>query len=48
MYRIRSEGRNTSMYALAKTSLFSTALKDNHNITVSHELIENLRVSEYR
>ena len=27
---------NTSLYALAKTSLFSTALKDNHNTTVLH------------
>ena len=34
---------NTSLYALAKTSVFSTALKDNHNTTVSHGVIENLQ-----
>ena len=32
---------NTSVYALAKTSLFSTALKDNHNTTVSDNKFEN-------
>jgi hypothetical protein len=35
---------NTSMYALAKTSLFSTALKDNHNTTVSHGVIEKIKI----
>ena len=33
----------TSVYALAKTFLFSTALKDNHNTTVVPRIIENLR-----
>ena len=33
---------NTSLYALAKASLLSTALKDNHDTTVLQEIIENL------
>jgi hypothetical protein len=34
---------NTSLYALTKTSLFSTALKDSPNTTVVPGVIENLK-----